>query len=89
MHTFTARALKIIAFADGLPLPADSDSFVLQGDFLLNGNLRVPGEGKIHLERGFSSAFVTPPPMIEIGFAGNLPDTLFPLMLAGVGSRYV
>jgi hypothetical protein len=84
MHTFTVRTLKIIPFVTGGtdPLPPDTDGFILQGDFLLNGNLRVPGEGKIHLVPDFAAAFDTPPPMIEIGFPDTDPGEVFPLLLA-------
>jgi hypothetical protein len=53
----------------------------MQGDFLLNGNLRVPGECRIGPDfvRPF---FEQPPPKIEIGL--DRAD-LRPLMLADWG----
>ena len=85
MHTFTVRTLKITTFIGGpdrtSPPPDDANIFVLQGDFLLNGNLRVPGEAKIDLAPG-TPFFTAPPPQIEIALAQEDAGPLFTLMLA-------
>jgi hypothetical protein len=84
LHTFTVRTVQLttgglIGSTDPTP-PDDANSLVLQGDFLLNGNLRVPGEGKINLTPPFGPPiFEEPPPKIEIALG---QADLFPLMLA-------
>jgi hypothetical protein len=69
-HTFTVRSLKLTTGTMGTDTtqPDDVNSLILQGDFLLNGNLRVPGEAKIDFAPPFDqpSTFAAPPPQLTI-----------------------